>query len=67
MSGLGEKKNDNQKRLFQVSVHSLQGMLRNSIADDTFTVIGDVNRINQYGNQSLCVHSAMLRKYCYCV
>jgi hypothetical protein len=29
-------------------------------------VLGDVSRINQYGNQSLCVDSTLIRQYCYC-
>ncbi|KAF4516747.1 hypothetical protein B566_EDAN008438 [Ephemera danica] len=29
-------------------------------------VVGDVNRINQYGNQSVCVHDKVLKLFCYC-
>lgn len=32
-----------------------------------FKVIGDVNRINKYGDQSKCAKSALLKKYCFCV
>uniref|UniRef100_A0A914VCR0 Uncharacterized protein n=1 Tax=Plectus sambesii TaxID=2011161 RepID=A0A914VCR0_9BILA len=45
----------------------LEATLRNSLNDKAFTVIDDVNRINKYGNQSLCIQSAVLRKYCYCI
>ncbi|ULT88922.1 hypothetical protein L3Y34_007844 [Caenorhabditis briggsae] len=30
------------------------------------TVIGDINRINKYGNQSVCVNDQLLRKLCFC-
>ena len=29
-------------------------------------VVGDVNRINRYGNQSHCVNDNIIRLYCYC-
>ncbi|XP_046398818.1 uncharacterized protein LOC124165440 isoform X2 [Ischnura elegans] len=29
-------------------------------------VIGDVNRINKYGNQSFCVEDLMMKLYCFC-
>lgn len=41
--------------------------IRNFIAENSFRVIGDVNRINKYGNQSHCVGTPILRKYCYCL
>lgn len=44
-----------------------EAMLRYSFVDNNFSVIGDVNRINKYGNQSLCVSSALLKKFCYCL
>lgn len=30
------------------------------------TVVGDINRINKYGSQSLCVNDQFLRKLCFC-
>ncbi|KAK6758751.1 hypothetical protein RB195_016149 [Necator americanus] len=30
------------------------------------TVLGNINRVNSYGNQSICVRVQELRKYCYC-
>lgn len=44
---------------------ALQALLRP--ADSSFSVVGDVNRLNAYGNQSECVQKPMLRKYCFCV
>ncbi|CAD5224334.1 unnamed protein product [Bursaphelenchus okinawaensis] len=44
-----------------------EGIVRHDISSDKLNVIGEVNRINRYGNQSLCVHEQLLRKYCYCV
>ncbi|KIH52706.1 hypothetical protein ANCDUO_17190 [Ancylostoma duodenale] len=40
-------------------------MLYNKAAN-TSAVRGNVNRVNSYGNQSICVHEPELRKYCYC-
>ncbi len=34
--------------------------------DKNFEVIGDVSRINRYGNQSHCIHNSFLEKYCFC-
>jgi hypothetical protein len=45
----------------------LEGTIRHLISDENdFTIIGDINRINKYGNQSSCVNIPLLRKYCYC-
>ena len=44
-----------------------EGVVRHLINSDVYTVTGDVNRINKYGNQSTCVQSALLRKYCFCI
>lgn len=45
----------------------LEATLKHSVKDDSFVVVGDVNRINRYGNQSICVNKPLLRKYCYCL
>lgn len=34
--------------------------------DESFSVLGDISRINQYGRQSDCIEEAVLKKYCYC-
>ena len=45
----------------------LEGTVRHLIsAENDFTVVGDINRINKYGNQSTCVKTPLLRKYCFC-
>jgi len=33
----------------------------------TFQLMGDVSRINTYGNQTECVDDAELKLYCYCI
>lgn len=35
--------------------------------EKNLTVIGEISRINKYGDQSKCISDAHLRKYCYCV
>lgn len=35
--------------------------------DDVLQIIGEVSRINRYGDQSKCINDAHLRKYCYCI
>lgn len=44
-----------------------EGSLRYSVAEDKFSVSGEVNRINRYGNQSLCIKEPVLRKFCFCL
>jgi hypothetical protein len=34
---------------------------------EDYMIIGTVSRLNRYGDQSICVNSAHLRKYCYCL
>jgi hypothetical protein len=45
----------------------LEAIARHYFADDSIQIIGDVNRINRYGNQSACINDAIARKYCYCI
>uniref|UniRef100_A0A915EJQ7 Uncharacterized protein n=1 Tax=Ditylenchus dipsaci TaxID=166011 RepID=A0A915EJQ7_9BILA len=58
---------------YRVTVEALpsggmfEGTIQNHVKTDTYNVVGDVSRINKYGNQSSCVNSALLRKYCYCI
>ncbi|KFM73443.1 hypothetical protein X975_11082, partial [Stegodyphus mimosarum] len=35
--------------------------------EDNVTVLGDISRINVYGNQSSCIDDVILKKYCYCI
>ena len=44
-----------------------EGMVREYAQKGTLKVVGDVNRISKYGNQSECLNSPILRKYCYCI
>jgi hypothetical protein len=45
----------------------LEGTVQRDIRKGTTEVVGEVNRINKYGNQSACVKSPKMRLYCYCV
>lgn len=45
----------------------LEATVRHYFADDSIKVVSDVSRLNKYGNQSICVQDAILRKYCYCI
>lgn len=45
----------------------LEAIARHYFADDSIQIVGDVNRLNRYGNQSSCIQDAVLRKYCYCI
>uniref|UniRef100_T1IJT6 Uncharacterized protein n=1 Tax=Strigamia maritima TaxID=126957 RepID=T1IJT6_STRMM len=43
-----------------------EGTVRYFEASGSYQVMGDVSRINKYGNQSACISKASLRKFCYC-
>lgn len=36
-------------------------------SDRSYYLAGDISRLNRYGNQSDCIESAELKKFCYCV
>ncbi|KAI6189656.1 hypothetical protein M3Y97_00032200 [Aphelenchoides bicaudatus] len=44
----------------------LEATARHYFNDDSIQIVSDINRINKYGNQSVCVKDAIARKYCYC-
>jgi len=44
-----------------------RAQLTRSARSHIWTVKGEVNRINRYGNQSLCVHERFLKPFCYCL
>ncbi|CDW54718.1 DUF229 domain containing protein [Trichuris trichiura] len=44
-----------------------EAVLRQRPADDQLSIVGQISRINKYGNQSRCAVSADMRKYCYCL
>ncbi|XP_054164693.1 uncharacterized protein LOC128962340 [Oppia nitens] len=46
--------------LFETVVKSL------STRSANYTMIGKINRINRYGNQSDCINDKILKNYCYC-
>ena len=58
---------------YLITLHATPGdglfeaTVRHSIEDDHYQVIGDISRINRYGNQSVCINSASLKKFCYCL
>ncbi|KAK0413495.1 hypothetical protein QR680_006839 [Steinernema hermaphroditum] len=43
-----------------------EGVVKNALKEDNFEVVGDISRINKYGNQSSCVNSPTLKKFCFC-
>ncbi|KAK5980900.1 hypothetical protein GCK32_015342, partial [Trichostrongylus colubriformis] len=43
-----------------------EALLKHDRVHNTSIVYRNVNRVNAYGNQSLCVHEQELRKVCYC-
>lgn len=46
--------------LFEVTVRHVE-------LEDQFTVMGEISRINLYGQQSACTKDIYLKKYCYCL
>ncbi|XP_023241724.1 uncharacterized protein LOC111639970 [Centruroides sculpturatus] len=44
----------------------LEALLQKTAWSTEFKVIGDVSRLNKYGNQSSCIQHRELRKFCYC-
>ncbi|XP_013792662.1 uncharacterized protein LOC106476559 [Limulus polyphemus] len=64
IAGMAEKirlvvETDPNKGLFEAT-------LMNKEYSDAYEVVGDISRINKYGNQSECIQHAIIRKYCYC-
>jgi Protein of unknown function (DUF229) len=52
-----------------VRVRPSGGLLEGTLRQDAWSapdVVGDVNRINRYGNQSACVAHKLLKLYCFC-
>lgn len=45
----------------------LEATARHFFVDDSIQIVSDVNRLNKYGNQSVCIKDAVARKYCYCI
>ena len=57
---------------YQVTIRTLpgngtfEGTIRHNEKFDEYLVVGEVSRIDLYGNQSACMDSASLKKLCYC-
>lgn len=43
-----------------------EGTVRYDSMDGTYKVLDDISRLNVYGNQSICIDNARVRKFCYC-
>ena len=43
-----------------------EGTVRYDSEDGTYRVLDDISRLNMYGNQSICIENARIRKFCYC-
>ncbi|XP_064637064.1 uncharacterized protein LOC135493574 isoform X2 [Lineus longissimus] len=57
---------------YQLAVRTVPGdglfetTVRFSEIDQTFAIVGDISRINRYGDQSSCINNFNMKKYCYC-
>ncbi|XP_054721636.1 uncharacterized protein LOC129231366 [Uloborus diversus] len=67
---LGQKVNAPGDYLLVISANPsggiFEGTVRYDAEDDTYRVLDDISRLNKYGNQSECITSARMRKFCYC-
>lgn len=43
-----------------------EGTVRFEESERTYRVLDDISRINMYGNQSMCIDDAKIRKFCFC-
>ncbi|XP_015921821.1 uncharacterized protein [Parasteatoda tepidariorum] len=43
-----------------------EGTVRYDVEDGTYRVLDDISRLNVYGNQSICISNARMRKFCFC-
>ncbi|KAJ9589461.1 hypothetical protein L9F63_017322 [Diploptera punctata] len=43
-----------------------EGLILHNVITNSCHVVGDVTRINMYGNQSACVYQNHIKSYCYC-
>lgn len=44
-----------------------EATVRHRISSEDFTIIGDVSRLNTYGDQSKCISHYHLKLYCFCI
>ncbi|CAG2162860.1 unnamed protein product [Oppiella nova] len=44
----------------------LEATVNLNVRSNDMKIIGEVSRINKYGDQSLCINSAKMRRYCFC-
>ncbi|XP_023241495.1 uncharacterized protein LOC111639786 [Centruroides sculpturatus] len=44
----------------------VEALVQKTAWSKQFRVVGDVSRLNKYGNQSSCIQDRELRKFCYC-
>lgn len=44
----------------------VEALLQKTAWSTSFKIVGDVSRLNKYGNQSSCIKHRELRKFCYC-
>ncbi|XP_063240254.1 uncharacterized protein LOC134541046 [Bacillus rossius redtenbacheri] len=43
-----------------------EAMVRHYPEESNFQLVGDINRLSRYGNQSWCVDDSVLKNYCFC-
>ncbi|XP_023241503.1 uncharacterized protein LOC111639791 [Centruroides sculpturatus] len=44
----------------------VEALMQKTAWSKEFRVVGDVSRLNKYGNQSSCIQHREMRKFCYC-
>ena len=61
-------RNETEVFLLQISVSPSNAIFEATLRtkDNKTSVVGDVSRLNRYGNQSICIKDATLERYCFC-
>jgi hypothetical protein len=76
MKGLFSSSGDQNFKVFETKIYLTQVFLKpgkalfestvKSFGNKRIEVIGNISRINRYGNQSHCIQNSFLEKYCFC-
>ncbi|CAI9743213.1 XP_036371083.1uncharacterized protein LOC115226507 [Octopus vulgaris] len=70
LSYLGQGEQTHKDYRIVIQTHPGEGLFECSVryycGNKQLSLMGEISRINRYGNQSDCIHDNLLRKYCYC-